>query len=253
MSWSLLGFVAIYTLIATGLSLAAIGNLILLPHSVILLTVLLLALALGGVFAPLPAQRQFYLAASLLPIFALVRLGLVAALPPPAELFLPYLILGAALAFYARVNYPGTTSVNLRVADLVVNLRYAIPLGSAIGLVELFVFAPQVSYDVGDAWLAAIVAGFIAFLDEYLFRGVLQSQTGAVSRPVIGWLATAVLFVADAAPTGDPTTLIFRAGLGLFLGYLVWRRGRLPLALMIRVVSAVLVALLLPHAVGSVL
>ncbi len=239
-------FLAAYIVVARGLFLAATGDPILLPATILLLTGLLFALILGGVFDSEPAHRRFYLAAAILPTFTLVRLTLIGTLAPLSEQILSYLLLAATLVFYQHATQAGARSVSLRTTGLIRSLRDAIPLGFAVALVALLLLPAPLPFLPEEAVLAILAAAGIAFIDEYFFRGILQSQISAVSRPVVGWLATAFLFAAFAASTGDVTVIAFRAGLGLLLGFLVWWRGLLPHALMTRTVSVLFIGILAP-------
>ena len=239
-------FLAAYTIVARGLFLAATGDPILLPATILLLTGLLFALILGGVIDPEPAHRRFYLAAAILPTFTLVRLTLIGTLAPLSEQILSYLLLAATLVFYQQATQAGTGSVSLRANNLLRSLRDAIPLGFVVALAALLLLPAPLPYVPEEAVFAILAAGAIAFIDEYFFRGILQTQISAVSRPVVGWLATVFLFTAFAASTGDLTVLAYRAGLGLLLGFLVWWRGLLAHALMTRTVSVLFIGVLAP-------
>ncbi|MEE9196826.1 MAG: CPBP family glutamic-type intramembrane protease [bacterium] len=201
---------------------------------------------MGGVIDSEPAHRRFYLAAAILPTFTLVRLSLIGTLAPLSEEILSYLLLAATLVFYQHATQAATGRMSLRGPDIIRSLRDAIPLGFALAIAALILLPAPLSTVPEEAVFAILAAGAVALIDEYFFRGILQSQISAVSRPVVGWLATAFLFAAFAATTGDLTVIAYRAGLGLLLGFLVWWRGLLAHALMTRTVSVLLIGVLAP-------
>ncbi len=243
---AIFAFLATYAVVARGLFLAATGDVVLLPATILLLTAMLVALILGGVIATEPAHRRFYLAAAILPTFTLVRLTLIGTLPPLSEEILSYLLLAATLIFYQHAAQAGLPGMRLRPGVLVRSLRDALPLGFALALAALLLLPAPPFVIPEEAVFAILAAGAVAFIDEYWFRGILQSQISGVSNPVVGWLVTVGLFVAFVASTGDLAILAYRGGLGLLLGFLVWWRRLLPLALMTRTVSVLFIGVLAP-------
>ncbi len=244
LTWPLLAFLAAYGFIAGSLYLAALEDLTLLTVGMSLLPVLLTGFVLGGVFARYAAHRRFYLAAAILPMFTLISLTLVLTLPTVAQALVSYLVLGIALIVYQQATRSRIPPEGFRARDVVTSIPIALPLGFIVAYLGVTIFSRTSPYPETELTTAVLVAAAVAFLDEYLFRGVLQSQVGAVSRPAIGWLATAGLFVAFSAPSGDPFTILFRAWVGILLGFLVWWRRLLPLALMVRTTAAVFLVVL---------
>lgn len=244
--WSVLAIVAVYGLIATSLYVAALGDLRFLSMGIVLLPILLTALVLLGVFAPSETHRRFYLAAAILPIFTLINLTLVGTLPPLTQALVAYLVLGIALIVYQQATGARIPPEGLQPRRVLLSLPPAIPLGLGIALIAVLLFSRESPYPMEEVTTAVLVAAAVAFVDEYLFRGVLQFQATAVSRPILGWLAAVILFVAFAAPSGDFLIIAYRAWLGLLLGFLVWWRHLLPLALMVRAVAAIALVVLTP-------
>lgn len=242
----LVGFLGAYVVVEVALYFAERGHPLAFSLAMVLLTALLLVLVIGAVLARETVWRRFGLAAATLPLFTFVRLALQGSIPPLAEVLLRYFILGLTLLLFQVVTNTRLRVAGLRTGDLLASLRIAIPIGATIALLGRL-FLPVPSLYVGqDTALLIVVAGSVAFWDEYWFRGILQSQIAAAYRPVTGWGATVVLFVAFDVSAVDPTTLVFRAALGMLLGYFVWRRRSLQTALAVRTTFAiVLIALLL--------
>lgn len=237
-------FLAVYGIIGVELYVAAIGFPEVLPMGFLVLTASLVLLVLGGIFDEDPTRRRFYLAAAVLLLFTYVRLVFVGALAPIPEILLSYLILGGSLVLYQTATRVRVRVGSLQPGTLRRTLPLAIPLGLGFAILDVILPFQTRDYLGEVSWLAVGVASTVAFLDEYWFRGVLQAQMVAVSTPLEGGLGTALLFAVFAAPMGDPFLITYRAGLGLVLGYLVWRHRLLSLALATRVVAAVLAILL---------
>ncbi len=246
LTWSVLAFVAVYGLIATSLFAAAVGDLRFLLWGIALLSALLTALVLLGVFANSEIHRKFYLAAAILPVFTLINLTLVGTLPALTQALVSYLVLGIALIVYQQATGARIPPEGLQPRRVFLSIPTAIPLGLGIALVAVLLFSRESPYPMEEVITAVLVAAAVAFVDEYLYRGILQFQVAAVSRPALGWLAAVLLFVASAAPSGDFLMIAYRAWIGLLLGFLVWWRQLLPLALMVRAVAAIALVVLTP-------
>lgn len=240
---SVLGFLLLYGFVAAALYLGAGGDTRLLPGSLALLPLLLTLGILGGAFARVPAHRGFYLAASTVPLFTLLSLTLVGTLPTLTQSLVSYLLLGITLIVFQQATHTRIPPEGLEGRAFLRTLPYGLGLAAAFALVTYLIFDLPPLFPGEPATTAVLVAAAVAFLDEYWFRGVLQSQVAAVTTPFVGWLATVLLFVAVAAPQGDPMVLVSQAWIGILLGYLVWWRGLLPLALVVRTAAAILLVL----------
>ncbi len=253
MRWQIFGFVAVFWLVAVGLYLAALGNTALLVLSMGILAVLLILVVVSGSFAIMPTHQSFYLAIATLPIFMFVQLTLVPRVTPLIEPLLAYLILAVTLLIYHQTTRVRVEAAGLRRNQIVVAIALAIPAGMGLAFANRLLLPEAPSIVPRYAGLAILVAASSAFLDEYWFRGILQSRIEATGGASAGWLATAALFAAASTYRADFGVLAFRAGLGVFLGSLVWWRRLLPLTLAIRTATAVALVILSGFSANAVL
>ena len=229
-----------YLAVQTGLYLAAVGNETLLLASMVLLSALLAASVLAGAFTESPPFRGFCLSVSVLAVFTFASLVLGGALPPTVRDLLSYLLLGSSLVF---LRSPSGAAKGLHLPPRPVLLKVALvaaPTGVALGALQVLIMPQASSFSGGGGWMGVLVAGSVAFVDEYFFRGVLQRHVESETTANLGWSSVALVFAVFAAPSGNATAIAFRVGGGAVLGLLVSRTRVVLLSCVARAVAALL-------------
>lgn len=244
--WLFLGVLGTYLASAAMLNLSK-GDTAFLHGALLLDVSLLVFLTLAGIWTPRPSGRALTLAAALLPMFTLARLIFFGTIPLPAVGLLSYLFMTIGLAYVLSTPRAPPTEGRRRGSVYATEiLTIAAPIGFLLAFAGIFL-SPDSLRGPAPGWAGVAIAGTVAFIDEFYFRGVLQPALSGDSTPVAGWMTTTALFGALAATQGGAGFTAFQTGLGFALGVLVLRPHRLSLvlALTARVVTATVAATLL--------
>jgi membrane protease YdiL (CAAX protease family) len=158
---------------------------------------------------------------ALVPLFRLVNLGMPIFVPRTLYWFpLVYGPLIPALFLLARAREDTRPGLGLR--NCVLLLPIAIPLSALLAEVEfaILVVEPQIT-----AWtleqvlhITVIMLGFVGFVEELLFRGILQQTLESRLGRIPGLVLTSVFFGLMHSGYGIPAELLFAGGVGLVFG-----------------------------------
>ena len=133
-------------------------------------------------------------------------------------------------------------------------LMYLIPLGALVGvglaLIEYAILVPTAPIPnvsaSGLIGLSIVMIFFVAFVEELLFRALLQPQFIERSGAVAGILITSVLFGAIHAIYGNVYELLFTTGAGVIFGVAFYKTKNLPFVITMHAVDDILLLGVLP-------
>jgi membrane protease YdiL (CAAX protease family) len=101
------------------------------------------------------------------------------------------------------------------------------PLGLGLGAVEYLILSPEpliAELTLQQFWWPALILLVsTGFLEEWLFRGVLQSAAVETLGPARGVVYVALLFAALHLGYRSPADFLFVLGVGLLFGWIAWR------------------------------
>jgi hypothetical protein len=245
-AWVVIAFVSTYGLVATLLVMPAEPSLAPFVGAMALLVLLCASVFIGSLLAARHTVQRAFLALSVVPALTITRLVFADATLPVLDPLFVYLLLAAALTTFAASE---RESWGLRDLNRGAVLRaLLLGVGLAAGFVVLGWLFPADASSVPQGsigiYLLAIVPS--AFLDEFWFRGILQSRLAAAGTRNLGWLVTLALFVAYGAPFGNVYTLLFRMGYGAVFGAVAMGRGNLPVTLAGRTLLAIALIVVAP-------
>jgi membrane protease YdiL (CAAX protease family) len=175
-------------------------------------------------------HQQPLLPLVLVPLLGIINLGLpLSDIPPILKYNLSYapLLLGAV----AIVGILGYTPEQVGVSFRRFPIQLAVGLtGVAFGLTEYFILAPEpiiAELTWQEIWLPALILLLSAgFMQEFVFRGVLQSSSVQVFG---GWgiVYVSLLFAITYIGLLPPIDLLFVFVIALFFGWVVRKTGSL--------------------------
>ena len=131
---------------------------------------------------------------------------------------------------------------------------YLIPLGTLVGvglaLIEYAILVPTAPIPnvsaSGLIGLSIVMIFFVAFVEELLFRALLQPQFIERSGAVAGILITSVLFGAIHAIYGNVYELLFTIGAGVVFGVAFYKTKNLLFVVTMHAVDDILLYGVLP-------
>jgi membrane protease YdiL (CAAX protease family) len=135
-----------------------------------------------------------------------------------------------------------------------VQLAYLLPIGALMGtafaLVEYRILLnqaiiPSLSIS-GLIELSIVMIFFVGFIEELLFRSLLQQSFVERSGAVVGILIASIIFGAMHADYANGYELLFAFGAGLVLGVAFYKTKNLPFVVTIHAVNNILLFGVLP-------
>lgn len=219
---------------AAGTSLGAIGLAEVVTVYVNPLYGVLAHMVLLGAFLSLGAlarderRQAFFLTMALAPLIRILSLGMpLGRFPQPYWYVLTALPLFAAAWSVARTLGIHRTALNLRLPSrrrLPIELAIA-ATGFALGVVEWHILHPRpIVSGSSIAWLVAaplILLVFTGFVEELLFRGLIQYAAGNLLGPNGGLAVTVMLFAIMHTGWRSPLDLAFVSGVAVYFGLAV--------------------------------
>lgn len=127
-----------------------------------------------------------------------------------------------------------------QVVAIVLCIFVAIALLMAVFLIT--VYLAEIEYEIAGpsplissldpqqfALLAVVMIGFVGFVEELLFRGIIQQELETHLGPAPGVILTSCIFAAMHSAHASPVELAFAGGIGLLFGLLYDVTGSLSL------------------------
>lgn len=192
-------------------------------HIVLIVTVALLSLRLGHT----PANR-LALSLGLLPLVRIVSLAVPAAIIPIEYWYLQIGLAGLEAIFLVLRRLDLTfRDIGLRRAN-VTEVAIVTAIGAILGL-PAYLIAGRLDLGhgggaIGIGLAVVIVVVFVAFFEEILFRGLIQSAgtvLSARSGIVLSVVATTIMYAASL----NPRYVVFMAVVAVFFGIVTRRSG----------------------------
>jgi membrane protease YdiL (CAAX protease family) len=177
-------------------------------------------------------MRRFYIALTLAPLIRILSLSL-----PLSELGLSviywYLLIGIVLyiaAFFAaRIADLGWRRIGWSWKGWPLQVAFGF-IGVALGWIEYMILRPAplaASLAFSDLWIPALVLLFFTgFLEELIFRGLIQSTAMHVLGRY-GLVYGALVFASLHLGFFSLVDLMFVLAVGLLFGWMVWKTGAL--------------------------
>lgn len=169
---------------------------------------------------------------ALVPLFRLVNLGM----PVFFELTLlwfPLIYAPVVPAVYLVARTRDDVSLQFNWRALVYLLPAAVVVSVVMGMIEYAIVRPDAlvpAWDIPNVLLLSVVMiGFVGFVEEALFRGVLQRALEARLGVLPGLLLASALFGLLHAGYHSPVEILFAAGVGLVYGIIYDRTDSLGL------------------------
>jgi hypothetical protein len=166
---------------------------------------------------------------ALLPLIRLLSVALP--IPGTAEIF-PYALVGAPVllgaVLSARAMGASRTDLGLgrpaSIGTIALIAAIGLPLGLVARAADLIL--PLATGDANPLVVLAVVVLFVAFLEEFVFRGLLLRVASEGSR-LAGIAAASVLYAAMYFGSGSAAAVVFMGLTGALFGYLAGRSGSL--------------------------
>jgi membrane protease YdiL (CAAX protease family) len=128
------------------------------------------------------------------------------------------------------------------------------PMGLVFGAVEYLILGPEppiAELTLRQFWWPALILLIsTGFLEEWLFRGVLQTAAVAVLGPARGVVYVALLFAALHLGYRSPADFLFVLGVGLLFGYIAWRTRSIVGVTLAHGLTNVTLFLIMPFVAG---
>lgn len=158
---------------------------------------------------------------ALVPLFRLVNLGMPVFFQLTAYwLPLVYGPLIPALVYVDR--FESTAPVHFEVRQGLLYAPVAVAAGASLAAVEWVILRPDAlvpTWSLAQLLMITVVmVCFVGFVEEYLFRGLIQGTTEREFGRLTGIALASVLFGAMHSGYGVPAELLFAAGVGLVFG-----------------------------------
>ena len=172
-------------------------------------------------------SRSMWLALGLVPLMRIVSLVI-----PIAEISEIYWYLMIAIpvfvgAFIVMRNLKiGLPEVGLNGNMLLAQIVVA-ALGIGLGLADYLILKPQALNSEltiqATLFPAFILLVFSGFLEELVFRGIIQKEASAIGS--LGWVYVALFYSVLQMGLGSPLQFVFALGVSLFYGWIVKATG----------------------------
>lgn len=190
--------------------------------------ILLFALIFQASYAQHTIKRRFFLSLALVPVVRLVGLALPMANIPIIYWYLaigaPLYVSSITVARLSRMSW-GMLGVNRR--KLLLQCLVAVS-GIGLGYVEFLFFKPTplvAQLQWGQIWIPALILiVFSGLLEEFIFRGVMQSA----AIQFLGWrgiLYISLIFSVLHIGIRSTPNLLVAFAISLFYGFVVLRTG----------------------------
>lgn len=220
----------------------------------VILVLLLGWLALHGALGPRGAASRLALALTLAPLIRILSISLpLAAFPQLAWYPLVAIPLLIASGMIIRQLALAPRALGLRRGRLPIQLGLT-SLGVLLGAAEYFILAPRPQFAHPTALALALAALnlllFTGFIEELIFRGVLQALGG----PALGrWALLYVSLLFGVLHIGYLSWLdvVFVAGVGLLFAYLVSWTGSILGVTLIHGLTNMMLFLVMPRLAAS--
>jgi hypothetical protein len=254
--WFVLGFGACQIILALSIEIA----IPLAPVAIAALAILAGACFVYGLRDSRRAPQRFFLTLSMLPILTLARLSFQNLVTPITQLLLVYTLLAVALLTFRQTVEPGAFAP-LRDRRVLIGWSTMAVFGGVVFAAAGFrisLFSSDVSAPLTGAVLVAIP---LSAIDEFWFRGLLQSNVAEMTSRREAYLAIVLLFVGYGLPFPIPGpslglfgtlgSIAYRFPLAAVLGWYALVPRRTGLAVFTRVVAALVFSLFAPALVSS--
>lgn len=187
---------------------------------------------LGCLIAPRFVAEDLFQVLALVPLFRLVNLGM----PVFFELTLlwfPLIYAPIVPAVYLVAQSRDDVSLQFNTRALVMLLPLALLASVIMGMIEYHIIEPSAlipTWTVPNVLLLSIVMiGFVGFVEEALFRGVVQRAFESRFGIVPGLLIASVLFGLLHSGYGAPVEIVFASSVGLIYGVIYYYTDSLGL------------------------
>lgn len=192
---------------------------------------------IGCTLAPLQfdSEETVFQTFALVPLFRLVNLGM----PIFFELtifWLP-LVYGPFIPALYLIARPLSPVESPNAINLFFLLPFAVALSILLAEIEYSILQPEALIPMWNPQylfaLSIIMIGFVSFVEELLFRGILQQELEARLGTWSGLVLTSIVFGLMHSGTGIPEEMGFAAVVGFLFGFIYDWTGSLPLIILI--------------------
>jgi uncharacterized protein len=221
--WRIALFYLAWLILAEGITTLIEPRVGLVLHGLVLV-----ALFLQASFRDQGRQRGFLLSLAMAPLIRIISLSL----PLPTFPFIYwYMVVGAPLliaAFVAsRIGKISIKMLGISASAVPIQLLIAL-IGVGLGYLEFLILRPAPltnGLSLGQIWLPALILLiFTGFLEEWIFRGLLQ-YTAVRSFGWAGFFYTAAVFAVLHLGYHSALDIVFVFAVALLFGWVVIRTG----------------------------
>jgi uncharacterized protein len=219
-------------------------------YAVIIHFLLLLTIIIQGARTRDQYRRQFWLALGIVPIIRIVSIAMPVMLQ--FSQFIWYIII--AVPIFACVLYL-IQFFNYSLSDVGLTWNYPIfqvlvgISGVGLAIIDYYILKPEslifsLSIEI-IVFPAIVLMIFTGFLDELVFRGVVQKASAAVISS--GWILVAAIYSATQISYGSILHCLFSFLVALYFGWIVKRTGSIMGVSLCHGIINCGVYLILPH------
>ena len=215
-------------------------------------TLILIILSLSIIVSEKLEIRKLHQALILLPILRLVNLSMPiffeANLYSFVFMYIPMTIPATIISIHQKI--PGESKVDL-FKKMKIYLPFSVLAGLIFAEVEyLFIQTRPLIPDLSPVnllKLTIIMIFVVGLIEEFIFRGIIQTRLEEFLGPAGGILLASLLFGVMHSSYGTPYEMIYTFFAGGTLGYLFYRTKSLSLVIMIHGFINVFLFGLIPH------
>ena len=216
--------------------------------------VLIALLIQSGLIAE-PQQRNLTLALGLVPLIRILSLSLPLAQLPQVYWFpLIYAPLLAATVVVMWIVGLKASDVGLVSRELPFQISLGLVTGLAFGIVEYLIIRPEsliTGFTFEQVWLPAVILlCTTGFVEELMFRGVLQRLAGPAMGSWKGIIYVSLIFAILHLGSLSLLDVIFVLFVAFFFGAIVKRTGSLIGVTLSHGIANILLYLVMPFALG---
>lgn len=200
--------------------------------------VILIGLSLSTMFVKDREIQKVYLALVLLPILRLVNLSMPVFYETTLYSFIfiyGLLIIPVIMAATYQEFAPERLGLNFK--KLWIYIPFSIMIGYLLGAGEYLIIKtnnliPDLSI-FNLLMLGIIMVLFVGFVEEMIFRAILQNRLEITFGTLKGLMITSVLFGLMHSGYGSISEILYTTFVGVVIGFLFYRTRSLPLVMMI--------------------
>jgi membrane protease YdiL (CAAX protease family) len=200
--------------------------------------VILLGLIFSMMFVKNEEIQKTYQALILLPILRIVNLSMPVYYETMLYSFIFIYGLLAIPVIIAAANQEFTsTQLGITFKKMWLYVPLSILLGLLLGEGEFLII--RTNYLIPDLstfnllMLSIVMIFFVGLIEEIIFRSILQNRLQLLLGNNAGLIITSILFGLMHSGYGSIYEVLYASFVGLFIGYLFYRKRSLPLAAMI--------------------